>query len=186
MNLTMKMKTLGRVIIIDDFLQRDEIERLDNYLTMFKHWEMIYDKPGEERNSWSLGKLYTPPEFGATEYMLIEMFKERLPSMNIPKFHRVLYNCFRYGDSAQLHIDGNSEDAVSFMVYGNKMWDFSWGGETVFIEDEEIGAAVIPKPGRLVIFPGSMIHGGRAPNKFHQGVGRFSIVFQNHPEIDRQ
>ena len=39
-----------------------------------------------------------------------------------------------------------------FMVYPNTKWSEAWGSESVFVRDGEITDAIIPKPGRLVIF----------------------------------
>lgn len=51
---------------------------------------------------------------------------------------------------------------ITVMFYLNKVWDVSYGGETIFINNSgDITNSVIPKPGRVVIFDGSIPHAAR-------------------------
>ena len=44
--------------------------------------------------------------------------------------------------------------------------DPEWGGETVFFDRQrDVRAAVSPRPGRLVLFDGDILHAGRPPNR---------------------
>ena len=72
-------------------------------------------------------------------------------------------------------------DAISFLVYCNKEWKPEWGGETVFMNGDRITDTVIPKPGRVVVFPGLVPHGGKAPTKHCPVAARYSAVFQFCP-----
>ena len=85
------------------------------------------------------------------------------------------FRCFRaycnaafYGDMLMTHRDCNprEKNVVTALWYICKKWDIEWGGETLFIDQaQETVFAANPKPGRLVIFEGSILHVGRPPNK---------------------
>jgi len=169
-----------QVLVLDDLFTEEEIGWMEDYFTLFNGWQLIFDDPSQNLNSYSLGQIIDYPNFGEFEEFCIRAFHER-SGIPVPDFHRVVYNCFRFGDSPNLHIDGESEDSLSFMVYPNTKWLDKWGSETVFIRDGEVTDAIVPKPGRVVVFPGSIPHGAKAPNREHEGVARFSAVFQYTP-----
>ena len=70
---------------------------------------------------------------------------------------------------AHIHRDGNSE-SVTALLYPNEKWEPSLSGETMFFsEDEAARQAVLPKPGRLLLFVASIKHCGRAPSRLFWG-----------------
>ena len=85
------------------------------------------------------------------------------------------FRCFRaycnaayYGDMLITHRDCNPKDknVVTALWYICKSWDLEWGGETLFFDkQQETAFAVNPKPGRMAIFEGSLLHVGRPPNR---------------------
>ncbi len=176
----MKIMKREQVMVIDDLFTKREVEQMEEYFVHFDGWQLIFDDPSQSLNTYSLGKVIDQPNFGAFDVFCAQAFQER-SGIPVPPFHRVVYNCFRFGDSPNLHHDGESEDSLSFMVYPVVDWCESWGGETVFVRDGEVTDCIVPKPGRVVIFPGSIPHGGKAPNRQHGGVARFSAVFQFTP-----
>ena len=70
---------------------------------------------------------------------------------------------------AHVHRDANGPDAgknVTALLYPNSEWDASCAGETVFFsEAEDARVAVLPRPGRLLLFVASILHVGRAPSR---------------------
>ena len=66
---------------------------------------------------------------------------------------------------------------MTHLIYLNEEWNIDWGGETVFVINGEIEKAVIPKYGRLIIFPGNIYHAARSVSKFCP-VARQIIVFK--------
>jgi len=91
-----------------------------------------------------------------------QLLKETLPSVS--KSH-VLKNYYAsgylYGTHHQIHTDYD-KGGFTVMFYLNKLWDISYAGETVFINNiGDITNSVIPKPGRAVIFDGSIPHVAR-------------------------
>ena len=65
----------------------------------------------------------------------------------------------RYGDQTQIHRDIDCPDCMTFLYYGNQYWAPSWGGETIFFDDQHNALfAVTPRPGRLVLFNAQLYH----------------------------
>jgi hypothetical protein len=84
------------------------------------------------------------------------------------------YRCYRaycnhasYGDMLHIHTDAQPQaDELTALWYLARDWRPDWGGETLFYDaDHDAVAAVSPRPGRLVVFDGSIPHAGRPPNR---------------------
>ena len=76
-----------------------------------------------------------------------------------------------YGFSGEYHTDDGAEEhneIITIMFYLNNEWNFDFGGETFFLNNErsEIEYAIVPKPARAVIFDGFIYHGPRPLSKF--------------------
>ena len=78
---------------------------------------------------------------------------------------RAYVNCSVYGDSYYLHRDCTFQERhVTALYYANFEWQPDWGGETIYYNDEEDAElAITPKPGRLVIARGAILHRGNVP-----------------------
>lgn len=81
--------------------------------------------------------------------------------------YRTYCNYASYGDMLYTHTDclpGAGEvTALWFIV---PQWDPEWGGETVFFDSSMDAVGIVsPRPGRLVLFDGSITHAGRPPNR---------------------
>jgi hypothetical protein len=80
---------------------------------------------------------------------------------------RAYVNCSVYGDAYYVHRDCLLyERHVTALYYANLEWQPDWGGETIYYNDEEDAECVVsPRPGRLVIARGAMLHRGNVPTR---------------------
>lgn len=72
-----------------------------------------------------------------------------------------------YGDMSHPHRDSQppAQD-VSAVFYANAHWDIEWGGETLFYDDAgDAVACVMPKPGRVALFRGAILHRNGVPSR---------------------
>ncbi|MDI1264382.1 MAG: 2OG-Fe(II) oxygenase [bacterium] len=77
---------------------------------------------------------------------------------------RVHCNNQFYGDLQHAHHDLNP--GVTALYFANAEWKPDWQGELVFFDrNEEPFHAVAPKPGRVVIFSGHILHRGGVPSR---------------------
>jgi len=92
---------------------------------------------------------------------------------------RAYVNCSVYGDSYYAHRDcAPQERHVTALYYANLEWNPDWGGETIYYNDEEDAELVImPRPGRLVVARGAILHRGCVPTRLcHEE--RYSLAYK--------
>ena len=84
-----------------------------------------------------------------------------------------------YGQSGEIHTDSDRPGDKTVLYYCNRHWQPDWQGETMFYVPDrtEIIRAVLPKPGRLVIFDANVPHAGRDPSRACP-VMRVTIAFK--------
>ena len=92
-----------------------------------------------------------------------------------PELYRVHVNLGPYGDHFTAHID--SRLGVTAIYYANSEWRDEWHGETLFYADGAAVTAVAPRPGRLVLLPGDIVHRVGAPSRLFSGA-RYTIAFK--------
>jgi hypothetical protein len=96
------------------------------------------------------------------------------------------YRCYcnhsSYGDMLFTHTDCKPDQKdLTALWYIAPDWDVEWGGETVFFNSAKDAEAVVsPKPGRLVIFDGSILHAGRPPNRSCYAP-RYTLAYKLEP-----
>jgi hypothetical protein len=80
---------------------------------------------------------------------------------------RAYVNCSVYGDSYYVHRDCPAHlRHVTALYYANLEWQADWGGETIYYNDEEDAEfAISPRPGRLVVARGAVLHKGNVPTR---------------------
>lgn len=90
--------------------------------------------------------------------------------LQVEKFGRVggqraaLLRCYAnqhtYGTEGAPHTDSTREGEFTTLLYCNPTWDRRWAGATEIwdAQGEEIERAVMPRPGRLLTFPGTRWH----------------------------
>jgi SM-20-related protein len=90
---------------------------------------------------------------------------------------RIYVNSAVHGDMYFAHRDCDQASAnVTVLYYGNLEWHADWGGETLFFNDRhDAELAVTPRPGRLVIARGAVLHRGGVPLKIC-GQPRFTVA----------
>jgi hypothetical protein len=80
---------------------------------------------------------------------------------------RAYVNRSVYGDGYYVHRDcAPHERHVTALYYANLEWQPDWGGETIYYNDgEDAELAITPRPGRLVIARGAVLHRGNVPTR---------------------
>ena len=82
---------------------------------------------------------------------------------------RIYTNAMQFADVAHIHRDGGPQ-SVTALLYPNEKWAASLAGETMFFaEDEQARHALLPAPGRLVLFNANIKHCGRPPSRLFWG-----------------
>jgi hypothetical protein len=144
---------------------RTEFARPDT--SAFKHWALNIPM----QNATEL-PVYQPTLAAAAEFS----------SETAYKIYRCYCNYAAYGDMLFTHTDcppGAGELTALWFIAPE--WNVEWGGETLFFDSSmDAQVAVSPRPGRLVLFDGSLPHVGRPPNRICFA-SRFTLAYKLQP-----
>lgn len=92
------------------------------------------------------------------------------------KIRQARVNLSPASERNNIHTDGNS---LTLLYYCNLNWEINWGGHTLFMDDKlsEAEYTCLYKPGRVVLFDGSIPHMIINPTNAAE-VHRFSLAIQ--------
>lgn len=154
------------IFVIDDLFSEAEIGDLFEDISSRTYTREEYDFVGDEHPicsfDFEIRDFQTNHLVGIRSY---EMLQAHFPDEK-HRLNRAYVNRCSYGDVEYPHRDcvGYSKN-VSALYYVNKSWDYRWGGETKFYNRGDTRYAVLPKPGRLVLFRGAIEHMGSIPTR---------------------
>lgn len=171
-------------VIPDDLLSEciTEVERRgwqygwrSNKMLGFGHWnivlsdskvereEVYHEVPQCIRDLWD----YIQPRFLPTTPVLV----------------RAYANAHTYGVEGYIHRDSKFAEDQTVVIYYEKDWKPEWAGETIFLNEAEddVIKAILPKYGRMSIFPGNVKHAGRGVSRICP-VARKVLVLKGRPK----
>ena len=145
-----------------------------NKMLGFGHWNIVLSDSKVEREevyhevSECIRKLwdYIQPRFLPTTPVLV----------------RAYANAHTYGVEGYIHKDSKFAEDQTVIIYYEKDWKPEYAGETIFLNNEEddIIRAILPKYGRMTIFPGNIKHAGRGVSRICP-VARRVLVLKGRP-----
>ena len=100
-----------------------------------------------------------------------------------PQSNTTLYRCYANAHCAlnpgEIHIDSQSDRALTLVIFVCDDWKAEWGGELIVYERDksEIMKAIMPKRGRAVLFPGLYPHIAHAPPQWCQEL-RVTLMYK--------
>lgn len=144
---------------------RDEVARSDT--NTFRHWELGIP-------------LDTAPQLAVYEPTLAVL--RDFDGGADYRIYRCYCNHAAYGDMLFTHTDARpGRKGLTALWYIAPEWHAEWGGETLFYDSSMDAVAVVtPRPGRLVVFDGSITHAGRPPNRICYAP-RYTLAFKLEP-----
>ncbi|HEX4027608.1 MAG TPA: 2OG-Fe(II) oxygenase [Rhizomicrobium sp.] len=100
-------------------------------------------------------------------FLRLRAVAEQLFPGEVLRDQRAYANSAVYGDSYYIHRDSPADsNNVTVLYYANLVWEPDWGGETIFYKDDNDAVlAVSPRPGRLVVSRGAILHRGTVPTQ---------------------
>jgi hypothetical protein len=137
----------------------------------FSHWNINYG--GSKKLRFDI-RPKMPRAVGAVWDALIEkriMCKEHRPI-------RAYVNAMTFGTEGYPHTDTQVASDTTVVVYLNPEWKADWAGETVFFDSsDDVVKAVLPRFGRVSVFPGNMLHAARGLSRICPEA-RYVLVFK--------
>lgn len=119
----------------------------------YRHWNCNFGDKNRTRQNDELNQEEIPE--------LLWNIWSRINKKNL-RLIRVYSNAYTYGTEGAFHQDSPDSNYYTHLIYLNNNWNPDYAGETVFMHNAEIIKAVLPKYGRLVIFPGNIWHAARS------------------------
>jgi Rps23 Pro-64 3,4-dihydroxylase Tpa1-like proline 4-hydroxylase len=158
----------GRELFIcDNFIARPAAIDIANYIDTLNYRRSEKSRPDTPISGGSCdipdAVIFTPDGFFER---IKEIASDLFPGEPLRKLRAYVNNTV-YGDMYYTHRDCHEDHKdVTILYYANLDWDREWGGETIyFTDDYDAQAVVSPRPGRLVIARGAILHRGGVPTR---------------------
>jgi len=155
------------ILVFDDYLDKQEIDTNYFYFRDTVSWNFMGS--GGDINKWR--KFNYKLKFkNKIEKKLKKQTESILKDMHILDLlqsERTYASANPYGTVHESHVDYNedfsSKGGITVMYYLNNFWNFNFAGETVFYNknNQDILKSIIPKPGRITVFDGTIEHCAR-------------------------
>lgn len=166
------------VFVFDNLVTPKQIDEFCTLSEGLSFTRKEYDNKGDAYCIFSAEFIPSKVETNLSVGMIgRKLVSEYYPHKNY-KLYRSYLNMSHYGDMAFPHRDCSKDrDDVTVLYYGNREWNYTWGGGTVFYENGDSRLVITPKPGRFVLFPGSVEHKGEIPTRICN-LSRFSFAMK--------
>lgn len=188
-------RPLSTIVIVDRFLGDARRQQVWDYL----------DQPGWKHGAYSASGPDTPryfykhfagyqqhgledrdpnaiaDELATTAPLIADVWQELLRK---PLRHQLLSRCYANrmpsGVGGGVHLDSNLKEHLTAIYYPQAEWNADHGGETLFFNRAatEVIKAVVPRPDRLVIFPGNIPHAARPIYGGAEDAARITLMFK--------
>jgi len=155
-----------RIVICDDLFSLSERQLMYSfcknsyYKLQGKDTDII-----ELQNNISMISIFTMKDVKSMGFQSFIKDREILDVFNNYQFESALVNLSTPADMHNVHTDAHGIPGITMLYYVNMRWSIEWAGETVFLNETMTDFEFVSpyKPGRLVMFDGSIPHVIRPP-----------------------
>lgn len=166
-----------KIYVLDELLPFEEIQDFFTYvngLSFYKH------ERDDEKDEFPIFSVDFEPNVFETETYIGAKARALVTEYycDAYKLNRSYINMSCYGDVEFPHYDCDQDSKdITVLYYVNQKWEYKWAGETLFYSNKDTRAAVLPRPGRFVIFPGNIEHTGTVPSRICK-IPRYSLALK--------
>jgi Rps23 Pro-64 3,4-dihydroxylase Tpa1-like proline 4-hydroxylase len=154
------------IFVIDELFDELEVSTIFRDIESGDFTREEYDLPGDDHPIFSFE--YDARKF-ETNHPVAVRTRQQLASCFPSEKHKLVrayVNRCNSEDISYPHRDCvDYSRNVTALYYANPTWDYRWGGETKFYEKSDTRYAVLPHPGRIVVFRGAIEHMGSVPSQ---------------------
>jgi hypothetical protein len=153
-----------QLIVVDDLFSEQDVASLERFLrdVPYKLNDIASDETAYARHL----KAEFPVDMAHCTPILrdcIRIARSVLVSEDYV-LDRVYTNMILHGDLQGPHTD--PPGGITALYYANAEWRENWFGETIFYDEgREPAYAVVPRPGRLVVFHSDIVHRAGVPSR---------------------
>ena len=169
----------GRVHVIDGIFTAAEAAALAASITRLpfaRNQRSSFDAP--DAAFWAAR--LTPTSAAQTGYYdrLVGAIRSVRPESKKLRLYTSYINANSFGDMLYPHRDAERPGDLTALVFANAEWKLEWGGELLFYDDGgDAIACVSPRPGRVAVFSGQLLHTGTPPTRACYAA-RLTFVFK--------
>jgi hypothetical protein len=156
--------------VFRDFLSHDDLDIIENKILEPK-WSCNHFSKDNTNLFWKMDNL-EQDEFFST-YLLNKIKNLTGEDFNL---ERVYFNGHNACSQGFPHIDSDQENGRTFLIYCNRSWDLSFGGNTSFIVNDQV-KSFFPYPRSGLYFQNNILHTASPISKFFTGV-RVTLAFK--------
>jgi len=168
----------GNIQIVDHLFDADFIHRIHANLDLAPYIANDFDSeetrhilhmkcelPAQELiTGTGLGQ--QAPGLSIVARLIFELMQRLFSNYHQIAIQRIHVNNIPYGDVLSNHVDGQPQQVLTGLYFANAEWLQPWGGELILCDTQgESLYAIEPKPGRVVLFPGDILHRASAPTR---------------------
>ena len=176
------------IIVYDNFVDTDIFCSLYTYLCNKNEWRYgtLSSQQGEDTYDIISGKssIENTPfwRMNLTEDAYVSGYifdKVKEITQKDWDIEEIYVNGATYGQSGSFHVD--NDKGYTFLIYTNIHWDVSWGGKTIFYDENGETRYIEPIPNRAILFPGTIIHCSEDTTRKFRGL-RMTTAFKLFPK----
>lgn len=169
-----------RLLIVDNFLAADAVPAVFGRLRRLSYALVDTDREDTQEFKHFKHDFVTGAGGDPVIALLAEAAREllRREGVRCGPVDRIYANLNLFGDFQFAHEDG---DGWTALLFANAEWREDWGGEFFAYpgEGSAFHYAIVPRPGRMVVFDGLIRHRGGVPSKFcHEPRISLAIKFE--------
>lgn len=186
---------MNDIRVLDHFLGDDRRQRIWDYLDQpgwhhgayssaapdapryfYKHFAGYQKSAQEDRDPNAIAA-----ELEAMAPLVAEVWADLLRKpLRAQRLSRCYANRMPTGIGGGVHLDSDCKEHLTAIYYPQADWCADHGGETLFFNRSgtEVLKAVVPKPDRLVIFPGTIPHAARPIYGGAPDAARITLMFK--------
>ncbi len=178
-HITRTIRLSGKSIFaIDGVLDVPEQLSCLRWMTQLPYYHHDVDTQESRRfRHWI--KVFSPAADFASAFPIIALLARagrecfRGSSLKVTRAHAY---CISDGDVQFTHRDFQDLAGITVLYFANFAWDQNWGSEMLFYgRSGEAEVAVEPKPGRIIVFRGDLLHRAGVPSKIAEQP-RYTLV----------
>jgi hypothetical protein len=182
---------MERFSLVDDYLPADQLATLQEFFQAnvfwtygwqsdrekvpFGHWNHDFLKTHRRNQKNEEQTLLENEALKPVSDLWLKLKADHLRDHSLVRCYA---NAHTFGIEGYPHVDSKKPGNYTTIVYVNPTWKPEWAGETVFINDlGDIAHAVLPRPGRITIFDGRIIHAARGLSRICPAM-RVTLMFK--------
>jgi SM-20-related protein len=168
------------IVVLDDLFRPESILQIHTFVAQLPYRLNEEDSPdspypGHRKSELPLAVAAETPVFKQCMGLAGEV-----AAPEPLRLFRIHSNLHFYGDRQLPHFD--RVDGVTVLYHANSEWNEKWMGETIFYDENRVPVyTVAPRPGRVVVFHGGILHRGGVPSP-ECIRGRITVALKFEPE----